>query len=252
MRDLSRQTNNKPSSRQKISKTLKMKWQDPKFREKMLNAMKNNRTKSSPASQSQRDKISAAMKKKWQDAEYRAKALKGMEEYRETLPPKATKKKTVSKAASTIKLDVVAVTPMQKATKKKVTESVTVSNTNARATKKTSTKKRKKKSTVKLAEATGVRQTGDDATPKNGKISKEMKDDGDISRMREERRDLYDLLYGDEPDHLAFDDTEKDFAPVVTDSLSQSTNPTMSFFGGADLLDDENLDDFDPYGLDDC
>ena len=86
----------------------------------------------------------------------------------------------------------------------------------------------------------------------DGKISKEMKDDGDISRMREERRDLYDLLYGDEPDHLAFDDTEKDFAPVVTDSLSQSTNPTMSFFGGADLLDDENLDDFDPYGLDDC
>ena len=63
MRDLSRQTNNKTSSRQKISKTLKMKWQDPKFREKMLNAMRNNRTKSSPASQSQREKISAAMKK---------------------------------------------------------------------------------------------------------------------------------------------------------------------------------------------
>ncbi len=251
--------NNSESSRTKISKTLKEKWQDPAFREKMIKAMKQNRAPKSAASEAQRAKISAAMKKKWQDAEYRKKAMKGMEQYRESLPPRPKKKtKMVSKAAATIQVDdVFAVTPIKAGTKKKrkrassSSSSVKVGSTSA-AKKKTKTKKKKKKkkSTVTLAKtAKAVEGQGPKNGEKNGK-SKEKNDDGDISRMREERRDLYDLLYGDEPEEIVSD--EESFNPVIPDPLSESQNPAMAFFGGGvDMLDDENLDDFDPYGLDD-
>ena len=45
-----------------------------------------------------------------------------------------------------------------------------------------------------------------------------------IQRLREERRDLYDLLYGEEEEE---------------------------YVSGDGPADDENLDTFDPYGLDD-
>jgi len=200
------------------------------------------------------------MKKKWQDAEYRNKAMKGMEQYRESLPPKPKKKKKlVSKAASTIQLDdVFAVTPMTAGTKtkrKRRSTSVKVGSTSA-AKKKSKTKKKKKKksSAVKLVKTANVMDEQSTSTKngaKNGK-SKEKNDDGDISRMREERRDLYDLLYGDEPGEIVLEDEFESFSPVIPDPLSESSNPAMAFFGGgADMLDDENLDDFDPYGLDD-
>lgn len=253
MREVNKKSSSDLSSREKISKTLKEKWQDPAFREKMTKAMNDNKNITSP-SESQKAKISAAMKKKWQDKEYRAKAMKGMVEYRESLPVKAEKTKIVSQAAATIKLDdVFAVAPIQKATKKKKMKgSITVSSTNANSVKQTgkTKKKRKKKSVVKLAETTDMLQNSDLTDIKNGK-AKEKKDDGDISRMREERRDLYDLLYGDEPE-VEIVSEEEDFSPVLPDPLSDSSNSAIAFFGDDnDLLDDENLDDFDPYGLDD-
>lgn len=243
----SSQNNNNTSSRAKISKTLKEKWQDPTFRDKMIKAM-STKKKSSPTPQIQREKISAAMKKKWQDEEYRKKAMKGMEAYRESLPTKPKTKRIVSKAASTIQLDdVFEVAPLKKAkSKKKKSSKVKVASTSA-AVKKTKTKKKTKKATVQLA-ATAQDIPKKTTKESNGK-SKEKNDDGDISRMREERRDLYDLLYGDEPQELMSD--EEDVSPVLPDPLSESGSSMMAYFGGGVDLDDENLDDFDPYGLDD-
>lgn len=208
--------------------------------------MRQNRKKSSPASLAQRAKISEAMKKKWQDQEYRKKALKGMESYRESLPPKPEKKRIVSKAAATIQLDdVFAVAPMQKGTKKKRKRAVKVVSSSAKKAK--AKKKKAKKSSVKLATTAKVMKGG--VKEKNGKNKNKPKDDGDISRMREERRDLYDLLYGDESEEA---DDEEDFNAVIPDSL-ESEADTMALFGGGVgvNLDDENLDDYDPYGLDD-
>jgi hypothetical protein len=253
----SSKSNNSSSSRAKISKTLKEKWQDPEFRERMIKSMKQNRKKASPASVSQRQKISDAMKKKWQNAEYRAKTLKGMEAYREAQPPKP--KKMVSKAASTIKLDdVFAVAPMKKGAKKKRKRKVTVGSTNA-AKKKKKTKKKKKKATaasaVKLATTAKVMKSGIEKKPKNGKGKAKLKDDGDISRMREERRDLYDLLYGDEGGASSSEEDEEEeltFDPLLPDPSTDPENAALQYFAGSADLDDENLDDFDPYGLDDC
>lgn len=247
--------NNSTSSRAKISKTLKEKWQDPEFREKMIKAMKSTKRKSSPkTTQSQREKISAAMKKKWQNQEYRNKAMKGMEAYRESLPPKP--KRQVSKAASTIKIDNVSmVTPIKNTkTKRKTKSSVRVASTSAAKKKKPKAKKKKKskKSSVELAETatTQILPNNSSKSKSNGK-TKEKKDDGDISRMREERRDLYDLLYGDEPEDLISDHNHS-HAPLLPDPLPESGSSVMAFFGGGGMdLDDDNLDDFDPYGLDD-
>jgi hypothetical protein len=246
MKEISKKTNTNTSSRAKISQTLKDKWKDPAFREKMINAMKQNKRRSSTTSKSQREKISAAMKKKWQDAEYRSKALKGMEEYRDKLPPRPKKQPRVSKLASTIKLDdIFMVTPMKKGAKKKrVNKSIKVNNSKAKTVKKSKTKKKKtKKSSVKLVEAS---ETDNNQPQHNGKSSSE---ESDILRMREERRDLYDLLYGDEQETVVSDE-EENINQVISDPLSESSNPALAFFSGMEL-DDENLDDFDPYGLDD-
>jgi len=58
--------------------------------------------------------------------------------------------------------------------------------------------------------------------------------DGNVELLRAERRDLYDLLYGDGDD----DDDDR------TDPLASSSSSLFA-------LGDENLDDFDPYGLED-
>lgn len=58
--------------------------------------------------------------------------------------------------------------------------------------------------------------------------------------MREERRDLFDLLYGDEDDMN--DDDDGDTGKLLSDSSPDRVDI---------LLGDEDLDAFDPYGLDD-
>jgi hypothetical protein len=69
--------------------------------------------------------------------------------------------------------------------------------------------------------------------------------EGCISQLREERRDLYDLLYGDE---------DKENGVTVESSNILSSRPvvgTSSKTIAAMFADDEDLDDFDPYGLHD-
>jgi len=248
--------NNSGETRQKISKSLQEKWQDPKFREKMMLAMRNRKTASAPvaASKAQRDKISAAMKKKWQDESYRQKTIKGMEKYRDSLPPKEVKPKVIR----TVKTDeMTAVTPLTKRKSKTSKVKVRVSSATAGVTK---TKKKKKATKTKVALAQTLKKTDNIPAPEKEK-TKELNDDGDISRMREERRDLYDLLYGDEGESGGDgDDEEEEPSPtpgVLDLDLLQddgegppSSNPNELFNGIADL-DDDNLDDYDPYNLDD-
>lgn len=99
--------------------------------------------------------------------------------------------------------------------------------------------KRKKKVAKKKKKATkAARNDNDDDDDDNvteKATKKEAPADGSVSRLREERRDLYDLLYGDEED-----------ASRVASTFNSATSSLSSL-----LMNDDNLDAFDPYGLDD-
>ena len=82
---------------------------------------------------------------------------------------------------------------------------------------------------TKQVKPTAKRKKG---SPKKKAATKKKKEpDGSVNRLREERRDLFDLLYGD-------DDNEN--------SVEAQSNKAAMF-----ALGDEDLDSFDPYGLDD-
>ena len=93
--------------------------------------------------------------------------------------------------------------------------------------------------------------------------------DGCISRMREERRDLYDLLYGDEDDedevnHPHHLHSIKMGKAGSSGSARVNSNGESKLFSSSGMMagvspntvaalfaDDDDLDDFDPYGLHD-
>jgi hypothetical protein len=275
MRNLTEKTS-KTNVRSKISKTLKEKWKDPEFRQKMIDSMKDRKSTASNSTKSleYRAKISAAMKKKWQDDEYREKAISGIQKYREQLPAKPVKTKVPS-----IKLApapaVTALKPMTNASVKTRKTTKRNSTAKARSTKKEdietgsdASKKNTKKSTVKLAQTAPQKSVNYTSPPEEKKLN----DDGDISRMREERRDLYDLLYGDDGDT---DDDEADEDDIDSEGMIGSfsnsgiinvdkaeeifndekriemTASSLSFYSNSDYLEDDNLDDYDPYNLSD-
>jgi len=259
---------NSPSARQKISQTLKDKWKDPEFREKMMKSMRGRKSKSTAASKAQRERISEAMKRKWQDANYRKKAIDGMEKYRDSLPPRPEKPK-VTRTSATAVDRIVALTPMMTGAKKMKTAKTKVKVSSAtagvnKAKKKKAAKKKKiakKKSKVSLA-ATAEKKDGPEVVQEKKKVKK---DDGDISRMREERRDLYDLLYGDEGHSTSEEEEKENIIESPADGVLNLNVPAKeeidpktgepkglsSFFTGTSDLDDDDLDDFDPYNLDD-
>jgi len=75
-----------------------------------------------------------------------------------------------------------------------------------------------------------------------------QEEDGSISRLREERRDLYDLLYGDEDDvGRRVNGDNVDLQPVLPGNkgIPIGSSSVSTLLGG----DDDDLDDFDPYGL---
>jgi len=76
-----------------------------------------------------------------------------------------------------------------------------------------------------------------------------QEEDGSISRLREERRDLYDLLYGDEDDDVGrrVNGDNIDLQPVLPGNkgIPIGSSSMSTLLGG----DDDDLDDFDPYGL---
>jgi hypothetical protein len=95
-----------------------------------------------------------------------------------------------------------------------------------------------------------TRRTDDDSVARAKKKKKDNKQkrlskepEGSVNRLREERRDLFDLLYGDEQFDDA-DDMDSDDSDTNVDSLLDRLPSRFD-------LGDEDLDSFDPYGLDD-
>lgn len=229
----SSEINGQQHVKERISKALKKKWEDPEFRQQMMEKMATRKRNNSSHDGSHRQKISEAMKAKWEDPEYRKKAMEAIQRRQAASPrpkkkvvKKAPKKSRVRgvKAAKVVKEPKVATAkldeyrmaqPVQanaknvvKKRKTKAKKQVIV-DTDGSATAVVKKRKKRKASVVK-----GER-------PEKKEAKKVKEPDGSINRLREERRDLYDLLYGEEP-------------------------------AAAELqLDDENLDTFDPYGLDD-
>lgn len=244
-------------TRKKISETLKAKWQDPEFRETMLEKIRSRRTSSASRDASYRKKISEAMKKKWQDTEYRNKTTESIRHRANELarlrPPKPRKasrvKRAVKKSAPTttvgIQLATVAsprVPRKPRTTKKTPTEL----DDDGEVVKEKVKKVVKKKKRVAKRAPTTIDSNGDvvpvAVTKKPKKAAKAQKakkePDGSINRLRDERRDLYDLLYGDEEGGGNNNNNKRSEEIPVSTGLAAMLD-----------LEDENLDTFDPYGL---
>lgn len=227
--------------RKKISETLKKKWQDKEFRAAMLEKMATK----SVHRQLHSAKISSAMKAKWQDAEYRKRTLDAIAKQ----PRKATTargtnpRRRVSKAANDDTTpSQISAESLRKLRPRGVRE----------AEIKVTAKKKKKASSPTPTQTASKRRTVSKRTPKvptvfeddnnddedelfmtgehvNGPSKPKKKSkakNGDKEKLREDRRDLYDFLYGDE---------------------EGSQSKLASVFA----LGDEDLDEFDPYGLED-
>lgn len=249
------------SIRKRISESLKKRWEEPEFRANMMEKFKNRKTGSGSKDDSHRKKISAAMKKKWMDEEYRQRATAGMAKTRDKaahkvrvarpVMPKMPTKGVASSSGRSLK----PLAPIRGAT-----------GVGAKKSKaKTKGKKQKKSATKRKSAVQAVRPITTSATTKKSSRKKPSKEespakDGSISRMREERRDLYDLLYGDEDDDGGGGSSvngngggTKNGRAVNGESdnilssgmMSGVSSNTMAVLMG----DDDDLDDFDPYGL---
>jgi NUMOD3 motif len=220
--------NSTQDTRKKISDTLKIKWQDPDFRDKMMDKMKNRKKPDTDVrDDSYRKKISEAMKARWQDPEYRNKAVSAIRQRSQTAAKHrdpATVKRSPSKKR--VPKEVTAegaflVTPIQ--VKQKLKRVVKQVATTTRGDQRPDVKKTRKVNKINL--------DGDQSDAIVVKSAKK-EPDGSINRLREERRDLFDLLYGEE------EDTESEMA------IHGAPNSKFD-------LEDGDLDAFDPYGLDD-
>eukprot|EP00541_Cyclophora_tenuis_P011015 CAMPEP_0116557440 /NCGR_PEP_ID=MMETSP0397-20121206/9242_1 /TAXON_ID=216820 /ORGANISM="Cyclophora tenuis, Strain ECT3854" /LENGTH=399 /DNA_ID=CAMNT_0004082899 /DNA_START=79 /DNA_END=1278 /DNA_ORIENTATION=+ len=228
----------KEERNQQISNTLKKKWADPEFRAMMMEKMSNRTHANGSQNPSFREKVSAAMKAKWQDPEYRAKTLTKIRERAEMMrlsrppkPPRVKKKKKKKKKKLISLLKPGTRLRLGKRRRRVKKSPVLDENGNvvkAQIAKKTS-KPVKKNTTVKGSVTRLEALQPGRASSKTSR--KEKEPDGSINRLRDERRDLYDLLYGDDDDDDYDDDDDDD-----DDDSS--------------ILDDEDLDSFDPYGLD--
>ncbi len=256
---------NNESVRKRIAETLKKKWEDPEFRSKMMEKFSKRRT--SPSRElSHRKKISEAMKRKWMDEEYRKRATEGMAKGRESvkavkpIQPKGSKKRSTVSAAkksTPVKMKTVT-TKKQKKKKKSSTKKSVVEGDYIVAVKPLPPHSSTLKKPISKVSSTS-------------KIQEEVEGDGSISRLREERRDLYDLLYGDE------DEDDEDVSFLMKPAISGDNVPGKNTNKGRAIVDqsrsnpvtgggnqfeatgamsqflfgdDEDLNDFDPYGLD--
>ncbi|KAL3789206.1 hypothetical protein HJC23_002791 [Cyclotella cryptica] len=271
---------NAPSVRARIAETLKKKWKDPEFRESMIKKFSNRRSQSRTKAMEHRQKISDAMKRKWMDEEYRKRAMDGMLKGRESAGPKLVKpvQSKGLRKLDPLKNQAAGGSGVKKKKKKKTTKSSSVA-------------KRKKGSVegvngnssplvplepISLSPSSSVKES-----PSVPPEEEELEPEGSIQRLRKERRDLYDLLYGDDEDEVEehYDDSidmDVSFTSLLLNGLPHSSNtksdrveatkkdsgskrPVLltedkrvngrgSKFASL-LADDEDLDDFDPYGL---
>jgi len=258
------------TSRKRISESLKKKWQDPEFRRGMMEKMSQRKSGKDAMNydKEHRKKISEAMKRKWQDASYREKTLSSIKKSAKirkvTASPKkprtsSTTAKTKRKSSGIEELKPMTVTDIskRKANKKRVTRKRSATKkvikddgdneddvTLVKAVRKPKKQQNKVKGVTASTKASNdISISSENKAPveKEKKKKKKKKDkDGSVTRLREERRDLFDLLYGDE-DGMN-DDDDDDADKQLSDSSSDIVDT---------LLGDEDLDSFDPYGLDD-
>jgi len=299
--------NSRPEIRQKISETLRRKWEDPDFRANMTAKMATrNKRSSGNHDLSHREKISQAMKAKWQDEAYRKRATEAMKarqaELSKLRPPRIKKEKvkkpktantttttSSSSRASTNGPTATGMTNLKASNRPRLAEPLSAPKPKVKGIRKQQQtmpprnsvqivgssgtnggtpgttiapdKKLKLKQVTKkendtsitaatTAPGVGAAKATSAETKSNSKSSKQRNSKkeapGSKTRLREERRDLYDLLYGDEA--LEDDENENDGDDLGTATLGgheASNRKHDSVF-----LEDENLDDFDPYGLD--
>lgn len=252
-----RKQNTTTSSREKIANTLKKKWEDPKFRAYMMEKIKQ-RKKPAKVSDEHRAKISAAMKKKWQDEKYREKAVGNIRKAAATRPSRPTARRKPASVQATkpkqreLKNGIIAMVPetapTKKVKKKAVRKTTAKTKTKTKTAATTATTKRKKKVAPKKKKVVKATDEGPGdfgpieavkplTQPK--RVFEDLDDDndddlddfggnGDLAQLRHERRDLFDLLYGDEDDIGANDaaiyDKQSSAAPVAPRKVQKTTS----------------------------
>jgi hypothetical protein len=265
--------NKKLETRQKISANLRSKWQDPDFRSYMMSKIAVRKTtKGTRHNAIHREKISASMRAKWLDAEFRRKMdaanAKRKEQLAADRPISESKRKSAkNKSPATTRAKSTPVLKGSSSSGHKKAMDVPSLSTKATVTaikpvlprteprKKADRKRRSKKDSdgVEAVRAKPFQNRKNSPKPKPDEssdvvretlggdnlnlgllseglrekvLSKKLPSTGSVDRLREERRDLYEFLYGDGSD------------------MGSGSN-LRSYFD----LEDDNLDTFDPYGL---
>merc|ERR1712071_1816 len=172
----------------------------------MMEKIANRRAAPSTRGDDYRRKISESMKRKWEDPNYRAKAVKGMSnaakgrvESTTDSPQKKPKKKPVVKktkektTSTSIKKDTtksekpkISITPVPMLTKVPVATPGVVK------------KKRRRKSTSSSTSTPTSKTPVKKKKPVLSKFGENEEEKKRLTRMKDQRRDLYDLLYGEE------------------------------------------------------
>lgn len=251
--------------RKKISESLKKKWQDPEFRNDMMDKISNRKSGKDAMNydKEHRKKISEAMKRKWQDSSYREKTLISIQKSAQNRRVSSTPSKPKPKVAGIEELTPLKAgeVPKRITKKKRVTRRkcppkkiVKIDRDDdsiydgedisaVAVVRKPSNHLNKGKGVTPATKvATSIDVSSEDEPPleKEKKKNRKKEKDGSVTRLREERRDLFDLLYGDEDE---MNDNED------ADDVTVPSDPSLDRVDV--LLGDEDLDAFDPYGLDD-
>jgi len=223
--------------RSKISATLKEKWKDPVYRARMMENIRVRRSAGGESLELQKSRISDSIRLKWQDDDYRLKCMDAIKKRKvSTAASSGAKKKRKKREPKNLTPEEAAADKERRkraSRKKKIKEMETAMKKKGTGTKEARKKvsivkvtdkdgvvtekkmvlrKKKKGSTKKTAEkmkASSLNEVVVKEKKTKKKVvakKKKKKNDGDISQLREERRDLFDLLYSD----VMEDDEEQD------------------------------------------
>jgi hypothetical protein len=199
------------------------------------------------------------MKKKWQDPEYRTKTLTSIQKAAQNRTSTTTSTRRKAKPKKTRGEGIQKVKPItagELAERKKKKEERAIarkkSSAVSRASLKSATTQQRTKprgpstSSTKSSSTSKyipreVTTTEAKQQKKKKKTKKAKEKDGSVYRLREERRDLFEFLYGDDANILGGEDNDD----YEDDVVGEVASKLGIYFG------DEDLDKFDPYGLED-
>jgi len=246
---------NSTTIRQRISETLKKRWTEPEFRKAMMEKIRTRRS-SHRSDNLYRKKVSASIKAKWQDPEYREKVLAKIRERSEMArrnrpfkPPRGKTKAQIKREAFEAagldpnqlpkkrlknKPEIVKLTPIKPTKVRQIMRALQPKDQEQKPKPPEEEEEEEEEEEnffdIDFEESDdsddilidrAMRRITPSRTSKR-KTNGTRAEVGNVKQLREDRRDLYDYLYGDE------------HAENVP--------------GGGD--DDDDLADYDPYGLD--